>query len=96
MRRKLIYTSRFQPAYRRFTRRSHTVKEAIKIALMQLEADAFAPQLGTHKLPWSLCEFRACSCGYDCRILFAIEPDLEVAGEEVVVLLSVGSHDDVY
>jgi addiction module RelE/StbE family toxin len=96
MRRKLIYTSRFQRGYRRFTRRNHSLKEAIKTALIQLEADAFAPQLGTHKLQGSLREFRACSCGYDCRILFSIEPDLEVAGEEVIVLLSVGSHDDVY
>ena len=96
MRRKLIYTKRFERAYRRFTRRNRVLKEAIKTALIQLEANAFAPQLNTHKLQGNLRDFRACSCGYDCRILFSIEPDLEIEGQEIIVLLSVGSHDDVY
>lgn len=96
MRRKLIYTTRFQRSYRRFTRRNRILKEAVKAALIQLEADAFSPQLNTHKLQGNLRDYRACSCGYDCRILFSIEPDQEADGQEVIVLLSVGSHDDVY
>jgi mRNA interferase YafQ len=37
----------------------------------------------------------SCSCGYDCRIVFAIETD-EKSGETVIVLLDVGTHDEVY
>ena len=51
--------------------------------------------LGTHKLSGNLSGYWACSCGYDCRIIFSLETDLET-GEEVVVLLDVGTHDEVY
>jgi mRNA-degrading endonuclease YafQ of YafQ-DinJ toxin-antitoxin module len=37
----------------------------------------------------------SCSCGYDCRIVFAIETD-EESGETLIVLLDVGTHDEVY
>mgnify|MGYP000600759281 CR=1 FL=1 len=35
------------------------------------------------------------SCGYDCRIIFSLESDPET-GEEMLVLLDVGTHDEVY
>ena len=38
---------------------------------------------------------RACSCGYDCRIIFAIETD-EDSKEKVILLLDIGTHDEVY
>ena len=56
---------------------------------------AFATQLGTHKLSGELYGLWACSCGYDCRIVFTIEVDQET-DNEVIVLLDVGTHDEVY
>lgn len=40
---------------------------------------------------------RACSCGYDCRIVFSIErvDDVDV-DLETIVLLDIGTHDKVY
>ena len=38
---------------------------------------------------------RACSSGYDCCIVFSIEQD-PAGGSEVIVLLDVGTHDEVY
>jgi mRNA-degrading endonuclease YafQ of YafQ-DinJ toxin-antitoxin module len=32
---------------------------------------------------------QSCSCGYDCRIVFSVEP-------EQIVLLDIGTHDEVY
>ncbi|OAD22753.1 plasmid stabilization system protein [Candidatus Thiomargarita nelsonii] len=60
-----------------------------------MEIDAFAVHLSTHKLGGELYGLYACSCGYDCRIVFSIEKYQET-GEEVIVLLNIGTHDDVY
>jgi mRNA interferase YafQ len=51
--------------------------------------------LGTHKLEGKLTDLLACSCGYDCRVVFAIETDQET-NEKIIVLLDVGTHDEVY
>lgn len=60
-----------------------------------MEVDVFVLSLGTHKLSGKLDGFQACSCGYDCRIVFSIERDTEM-NSEVIVLLDIGTHDEVY
>jgi mRNA interferase YafQ len=40
---------------------------------MQMEEDVFAASLSTHKLSGTLEGLRACTCDYDCRIVFSIE-----------------------
>ncbi len=60
-----------------------------------MEIDVFAPSLGTHKLSGKLNGLQACSCGYDCRLVFSIEQDTETS-REVIVLLDIGTHDEVY
>ncbi len=58
-----------------------------------MEEDAFSAQLKTHKLSGSLYGLLACSCGYDCRIIFTIEKE---KNEEVILLIDIGTHDEVY
>lgn len=60
-----------------------------------MEADVFFPGLGTHKLSRQLDGFQSCYCGYDCRVVFSIEQDAET-NTEVIVLLDIGTHDEVY
>jgi mRNA-degrading endonuclease YafQ of YafQ-DinJ toxin-antitoxin module len=60
-----------------------------------MQLDVFAVDLGTHKLEGKLVGLRACSCGYDCRIVFSIEKDKDTA-QEVIVLLDIGTDDEVY
>ena len=62
---------------------------------MQMQEDVFATSLGTHKLSGTLEGLRACGCGYDCRIVFSIEQN-PTGGGEVIVLLDIGTHDEVY
>jgi mRNA-degrading endonuclease YafQ of YafQ-DinJ toxin-antitoxin module len=45
-------------------------------------------------LQGKLSEFYSCGCGYDCRIIFSIE-NIK-SDEKVVILIDIGSHDDVY
>lgn len=53
------------------------------------------PELKTHKLHGQLEGLWACWVEYDCRIVFAFEPD-PAGGEDVIVLVDIGSHDEVY
>ncbi|MDB5003078.1 MAG: plasmid stabilization protein [Mucilaginibacter sp.] len=52
--------------------------------------------LRTHKLSGKLAAYLACSCVYDCRIIFIIEKDTSNSGGEVILLLDIGTHNDVY
>lgn len=60
-----------------------------------MAVDVFAPALETHKLSGNLSGALACSCGYDCRIIFFLEQD-KGSGAEVIVLVDIGTHDEVY
>lgn len=60
-----------------------------------MSEDLFAPALGAHKLSGELYGLWACSCGYDCRIVFTLEMDAQTRAE-VILLLDLGTHDDVY
>ncbi len=93
--RQLILTSKFKRSYRKFVARNTKRQKRIEATLQQMEADVFTSQLGTHSLKGELSGLQACSCGYDCRIVFSIEIDPE-SQNEMIVLLDIGTHDEVY
>lgn len=93
--RQLVLTSKFKRAYRKFTKHDPAPRRQIDVAIGHLQSDAFANKLGTHKLSGVLSGLWACSCGYDCRIVFAFETDAETK-VEIIILLDVGTHDEVY
>ena len=93
MNRALLHTPTFIRAAKRHARRQPQVLEAIRETLAQLAGDAFHPRLRTHKLKGDLAGFWSCSAGYDLRIIFEL---VSHAGSEAIVLLSVGTHNEVY
>ena len=93
--RTLVLTPKFKRAFRKFVKRNSDLQQRIEETLQQMEADVFAPALATHKLSGKLEGFQSCSCGYDCRIVFSIKIDTETKSE-VIVLLDIGTHDEVY
>jgi addiction module RelE/StbE family toxin len=92
---QLVLTPKFKRAYRKFAGRDKTLRRRIDDALRQMEQEIFVPALSTHKLSGTLVGLWACSCGYDCRIIFSLETD-PTSGKEVIVLLDIGTHDEVY
>jgi mRNA-degrading endonuclease YafQ of YafQ-DinJ toxin-antitoxin module len=58
-----------------------------------LATDCFHPRLKTHKLKGELEGSWACSAGYDLRIVFNF---VEHEGSEAILLLSLGTHEEVY
>lgn len=93
--RSLVFTPKFNRSFRKFVKRNADLQYRIENTLRQMEADVFAPSLGTHKLSGKLDGLQSCACGYDCRVVFAIEQDTET-DEEIIVLLDIGTHDEVY
>jgi mRNA interferase YafQ len=95
--RKLVVTPKFKRAFRKFTRRNAKVQKLIEETLEQMETDVFAPYLAAHKLSGKLYGLWACSCGFDCRIVFTFEQDPESDDTgEFIILLDIGTHDEVY
>ena len=60
---------------------------------MLMEENVFDPRLRTHKLKGDLSGIWASSGGYDVRIVFRFIP---TADAEMIALLSIGTHDEVY
>jgi addiction module RelE/StbE family toxin len=91
--RPLVSTPAFVRAAKKLYRRHSESSHALREALLQLESDAFAPALRTHKLKGDLAGRWACTAGYDLRVVFKF---VQSAGAESILLLTVGSHDEVY
>ena len=92
---RLAWDASFRRAFKRRARNNLVLREQIFEVLAKLSEDPFDPGLKTHKLSGQLKELWACWVEYDCRIVFALErvPD---TGEEVIVLIDIGTHDEVY
>ena len=93
MKRALVRSAAFIRAAKKFVKKQPAAAGAIRQTLVQLEADAFHPSLRTHKLKGDLSGCWACSAGYDLRIVFEF---VQRDGSEAILLLSVGTHDEVY
>ncbi len=93
--RLLVITPKFRRTYQKLGKRTPKLQNHIDEVLREIQADVFAPALGTHKLSGALLGLWACSCGYDCRIVFSLEID-EKTGCEVILLHDIGTHDEVY
>ncbi|WP_228037243.1 type II toxin-antitoxin system RelE/ParE family toxin [Cuspidothrix issatschenkoi] len=67
--RELVLTPKFKRAFRKFVKRDPQLETKIIQTLELMQEDVFASQLSTHSLKGKLLGLKACSCGYDCRIL---------------------------
>jgi addiction module RelE/StbE family toxin len=93
VRRALVPSAAFTRAAKRLVKRNPQAAAAIRETLTQLESDAFDPRLRTHKLKGELSDCWSASAAYDLRIVFQF---VKQAGAESILLLSVGTHDQVY
>lgn len=93
MRRVLLRSPAFARDLRAWLKSRPGSAAAIQVALDQLSADASHPSLRTHKLRGRLDGCWACSVGYDLRVVFEY---VQHAGAEAILLLALGTHDEVY
>ena len=91
----LVWTPGFLRDSRRLVRRDPALRDRVEKALQRLAQDPFDSALHTHKLKGRLAGIWACTVDYDNRILFEFVRSPE-SGEEEILLLTVGTHDEVY
>ncbi len=93
MRRTLLRTPAFARDLRNWLKAHPESAPAIEATLEQLSADAAHPSLRTHKLRGLMAGCWACRAGYDLRIVFQF---IQHDGAEAIILLALGTHDEVY
>ncbi|MCT7971434.1 type II toxin-antitoxin system mRNA interferase toxin, RelE/StbE family [Laspinema sp. D5] len=76
-------------------KKSPLLKPRIEERLNLLQSEPFNPLLRTHKLKGELAGAWSCSVEYDCRIVFNFIRN-ESTGEEEILLIDIGSHNEVY
>lgn len=88
---RLVWTSHFTRAARKFVKRRPELKKKVAAILRDLEKDPFRPHLEYHKLGGRYKGIQAVSITDDYRIIMII-----VITEKEIQLLDIGSHDEVY
>jgi len=91
--RTLIRSTAFVRAARRLIKKQPQIAESLRVTLELLAQDAFHPRLKTHKLKGELEGSWASSADYDLRIVFEL---VQYEGVEVILLQTMGTHDEVY
>lgn len=91
----LITNQKFKRSFKRLVKKNTQLQDKILAILEILASDPFTPSLKTHKLTGQLDGLWACSVSYDCRIIFAFIEDTDTE-ESAIVLIDIGSHDEVY
>ena len=91
---ELVLSKAFIKSYQKFTGKNQALQLSVARAILKLQQDVYDPSLHTHKLSGKLAANMACSCGYDCRIIFSVEKYKNETG--YILLPDIGTHDDVY
>jgi len=94
--RTLIWGKTFVRAFRRLSKKHLDLLIDVEKTLRLLVKDPFAPQLETHKLKGKLSGSWACKAGYDLRIVFDFIKKEGPQEEPDILLLEIGSHEEVY
>ena len=92
---KLVTYKSFKRAFKKLIKKNPQLQDKVLGILDLLENDPFTPSLKSHKLTGDLDGYWSCSVNYDCRIIFTFSQD-EESEETLIILVDIGSHDEVY
>jgi addiction module RelE/StbE family toxin len=87
---KIYWDQGFKRSYKRKIKNNSEYKTKFWEALKLFSEEPFSPQLRTHKLSGKLNGLWVFSCLYDCRVIF------KFIRKNEVLLIDIGSHDEVY
>ena len=95
--RTLIWGKTFVKAFKRVIKKAPKQRDNIEYTLSLLAENPFDPSLVSHKLKGKLSDSWACTVGYDLRIIFEfVKSESEEQAEDDILLLEIGTHDEVY
>ena len=84
-------TDTFEKKSVKFFKKHRDLVPKFKETIEKLITDPFENSLKTHKLKGNLSDYHACSLTYQYRIILTIE-----IKDEEIILVNIGTHDDVY
>lgn len=87
---KIGYSSSFKRAFKKNISKNNELEQKFWDRIKKFEENPFTPILKTHKLSGELEGSWSFSVEYDCRIIFRFLEDNKV------LLIDIGSHDEVY
>ncbi len=87
---KIGFSSSFKKTFKKKTYKNKNLEQKFWINLERFENNPFESSLKTHKLSGKLEGLWSFVVEYDCRVIFKF---LE---ENKVLLIDIGSHDEVY
>jgi mRNA-degrading endonuclease YafQ of YafQ-DinJ toxin-antitoxin module len=88
---KIVREDRFLKISKKFLKKHPDLVEKFKQTVQKLENDPFEPSLKLHKLQGSLEKFHAVRLTYEYRIVLVL-----IIVDEQVILVDIGTHDEVY
>jgi len=88
---KLTKTPSYSRNEKKFFKQHQDLLQKYATVLKQLQKDPFESSIKTHKLKGELSKYHACSINYKYRIVLTIK----IVDDEVI-LMNIGSHDEVY
>ncbi|WP_298915253.1 type II toxin-antitoxin system YoeB family toxin [uncultured Nostoc sp.] len=91
----LVWSPTFVRAFKRLVKKNPELRSQIEQILQQIAEDPYQLSLRSHKLKGDSSGRYSCSIDYRNRILFKFVTNPE-SREEEILLLTLGSHDDVY
>jgi mRNA interferase YafQ len=92
---KLAWSQSFQRGFKKAVKSNPHLEQKLFDMLEVLCEEPFDSRLRSHKLHGSLDGLWACKVEHDCRIVFAFEKEPQT-GDQLIVLVDVGKHDEVY
>ena len=87
---KVIWDQGFKKIYQKKVKNDLDLKKRFWTMMRLFSQNPFDRRLRTHKLTGKLEGLWAFSVAYECRVIF------KFLGEDEVLLVDVGSHDEVY
>jgi addiction module RelE/StbE family toxin len=89
MKRKIDYSPTYLKKVKKIVKKNPQLKRSYTELLIKLANDPFDTTLHTHALTGELKGKYACSLTYDLRVIFKLY-------DNIIHLLDIGSHDEVY
>lgn len=91
----LVWDGSFKRAFKRVVGKNPQLEVKIFAVLELLAVAPFSQSLKSHKLRGPLEGLWAYWVEYDCRIIYTLKENTD-SGEHTIVLIDIGSHDEVY
>lgn len=87
---KIVWDEGFKKIYKKKVKNNDKLKKKFWNAIELFSINPFSPRLRTHKLTGKLEGLWSFGIAFDCRVIF------KFLNEDKVLLIDIGSHDEVY